>query len=167
MFYKFNFLIVLEEKSLILLYFLLTAILGRLGQSSVRKAVLHVDAPSSLLLALQCTEVRFARFQWIYYYGNNKSTGKETCKTHYCALYCLHGLLCCYAISVSYFYVYQMSWKILSNNGIWFAVKSCHLAYVSNHIKRTIKIPYLNCTTCTMQGLYKIPNFAIQIGRGN
>ena len=93
-------------------------ILGRHGQSSVRKAVLHVDAPSSLLLALQCTEVRFARFQWIYYYGNNKSTGKETCKTHYCALYCLHGLLCCYAISVSYFYVYQMSWKILSNNGI-------------------------------------------------
>ena len=55
MFYKFNFLIVLEEKSLILLYFLLTAILGRHGQSSVRKAVLHVDAPSSLLLVLLCT----------------------------------------------------------------------------------------------------------------
>ena len=145
MFYTFNFLIVLEEKSLILLYFLLTAILGRHRQSSVRKAVLHVDAPSSLLLALLCT-----------------------------TLHCVHGLLCCYAILVSYFYVYQMSWKILSNNGIWFPVKSCHFAYVSNpqlvysnHIKRTIKVPYLNCSTCTFQSLFKIPNFAIQIGCGN
>ena len=25
-------------------------------------------------------------FQWIYYYGSNKSTGKETGKTHLCAL---------------------------------------------------------------------------------
>ena len=25
--------------------------------------------------------------QWIYYYGNNKSTGKETGKTHLCALH--------------------------------------------------------------------------------
>ena len=27
-----------------------------------------------------------APFQWIYYYGSNKSTGKETGKTHLCAL---------------------------------------------------------------------------------
>ena len=27
-------------------------------------------------------------FRWIYYYGSNKSTGKETGKTHLCALYC-------------------------------------------------------------------------------
>ena len=26
-------------------------------------------------------------FRWIYYYGSNKSTGKETGKTHLCALY--------------------------------------------------------------------------------
>ena len=26
-------------------------------------------------------------FRWIYYYGSNKSTGKETAKTHLCALY--------------------------------------------------------------------------------
>ena len=26
-------------------------------------------------------------FRWIYYYGSNKSTGKETDKTHLCALY--------------------------------------------------------------------------------
>ena len=25
--------------------------------------------------------------RWIYYYGSNKSTGKETRKTHLCALY--------------------------------------------------------------------------------
>ena len=25
-------------------------------------------------------------FRWIYYYGSNKSTKKETCKTHLCAL---------------------------------------------------------------------------------
>ena len=36
----------------------------------------------------QCTEVRFASFLsgWIYYYGSNKSTGKETGKTHLCAV---------------------------------------------------------------------------------
>ena len=26
-------------------------------------------------------------FRWIYYYGSNKSTGKETAKTHICALH--------------------------------------------------------------------------------
>ena len=26
-------------------------------------------------------------FRWIYYYGSNKSTGKETDKTHLCALF--------------------------------------------------------------------------------
>ena len=26
-------------------------------------------------------------FQWIYYYGSNKSTGQETGKTHLCALF--------------------------------------------------------------------------------
>ena len=34
------------------------------------------------------TEVRFASFslRWIYYYGSNKSTGKETGKMPLCAL---------------------------------------------------------------------------------
>ena len=34
-------------------------------------------------------------FRWIYYYGSNKSTGKETGKTHLCAVYCqqLYGIL--------------------------------------------------------------------------
>ena len=35
-------------------------------------------------------------FRWIYYYGSNKSTGKETGKTHLCALHCrtlFEGLL--------------------------------------------------------------------------
>ena len=27
-------------------------------------------------------------FRWIYYYGNNKSTGKETSKSHLCAIVC-------------------------------------------------------------------------------
>ena len=27
-------------------------------------------------------------FRWVYYYGNNKSTGKETAKTHLCAVLC-------------------------------------------------------------------------------
>ena len=27
-------------------------------------------------------------FRWIYYYGSNKSTGKETCKPHLCAVHC-------------------------------------------------------------------------------
>ena len=26
-------------------------------------------------------------FRWVYYYGSNKSTGKETVKTHLCAVY--------------------------------------------------------------------------------
>ena len=26
--------------------------------------------------------------RWIYYYGSNESTGKETGKTHLCALWC-------------------------------------------------------------------------------
>ena len=34
----------------------------------------------------QCTEVRMASFRWIHYYGSNKSTGKETDKTHLCVL---------------------------------------------------------------------------------
>ena len=56
MFYMiFALFIVLDEKSLILLYFLLTAILGRHRQSSVRKADLRVDAPRSLLLVILCT----------------------------------------------------------------------------------------------------------------
>ena len=31
-------------------------------------------------------------FRWIYYYGSNKSTGKETGKTHLCALGRKQGL---------------------------------------------------------------------------
>ena len=30
-------------------------------------------------------------FRWIYYYGSNKCTGKETDKTHLCALRCIEG----------------------------------------------------------------------------
>ena len=39
-------------------------------------------------------------FRWIYYYGSNKSTGKETGKTHLCALY--YSSLCEIAFELRY-----------------------------------------------------------------
>ena len=44
---------------------------------------------TSSILVVHCTEVGFASFLsggFTYYYGSNKSTGKETGKTHFCAL---------------------------------------------------------------------------------
>ena len=32
-------------------------------------------------------------FRWVYYYGSNKSTGKETDKTHLCALSCGYRII--------------------------------------------------------------------------
>ena len=42
---------------------------------------------SNVSVLFRTTEVRFASFfQWIYYYGSNKSTGKKTGKMHLCAV---------------------------------------------------------------------------------
>ena len=93
---------------------------------------------------------------------------QAACYWHYCVLHCTGapGYSAAAAKLFSYFYVYQMSWKILSNNGIWFPVKSCHLAYVSNQIKWTIKIqaPFESHYLHIFKGFFGIPNFAVQIG---
>ena len=43
-------------------------------------------------------------FWWIYYYGSNKSTGKETGKMHLCALIlvALKKVKCCFHIKIVY-----------------------------------------------------------------
>ena len=47
---------------------------------------------STVLVSSRCTLHRGAfcqfLFQWIYYYGSNKSNGKETGKTHLCEVWC-------------------------------------------------------------------------------
>ena len=49
--------------------------------------ILNHKIRESISWADQCTEVRFASpFRWIYYCHSSKSTGKETGKTHLCAV---------------------------------------------------------------------------------